>query len=84
MTNELLKNGGDYLLEVLRKLCSDILSGSDPPWQWKLNKIVPVPKKGDLSLMTNYRGISLMSAAAKIFNRLILNRIKPVIDTVLR
>jgi hypothetical protein len=84
MTNELLKNGGDYLLGVLQKLCSDILSGSDPPWQWKMNKIVPVPKKGDLSQMTNYRGISLMSAAAKIFNRLILNRIKPVVDTVLR
>ena len=84
MTNELLKNGGDYLLEVLRKLCTEILSGSDPPWQWKINKVVPVPKKGDLSLMTNYRGISLMSAAAKVFNRLLLNRIKPIIDCVLR
>ena len=84
MTNELLKNGGDYLLEVVRSLCSQILSGSDPPWQFTMNKVVPVPKKGDLSLMTNYRGISLMSAAAKVYNRLLLNRIRPIVDDVLR
>ena len=82
--NELLKNGGDCLLEIIRLLCSQILSGTDPPWQFTTNKVVPVPKKGDLSLMTNYRGISLMSAMAKIYNRLLLNRIRPIVDQILR
>ncbi|XP_068739527.1 uncharacterized protein [Montipora capricornis] len=36
-----------------------------PPKQWVKNVISPLPKKGDLSLMTNYRGITLMSIAAK-------------------
>ena len=58
VTAELLKRADDYLRDVLRSLCNKILNGADPPWQWTTNKIVPVPKKGDLSMMTNYRGIS--------------------------
>ena len=42
-----------------------------------------MPKKGDLSHCTNYRGISLSQIASKIYNRLILNRIRPVIDKLL-
>jgi hypothetical protein len=34
--------------------------------------------------MTNYRGISLMSIAAKVFNRVLLNRIRDPIDKLLR
>ena len=67
LTAELFKNGGDYLASVLRSICSEILNGSDPPWQWVTNRIVPIPKKSDTSLMTNYRGISLMSVAAKVY-----------------
>ncbi len=48
------------------------------------NVIIPLPKKGDLSLMTNYRGISLMSIAAKVYNKILLNRIRPHIDPLLR
>jgi hypothetical protein len=84
ITTELLKEGGDYLRRILRSLCNTILSGSDPPWQWKTNRIVPIPKKGDLTEMTNYRGISMMSVAAKLFNRLLLDRIRAHIDPVLR
>ena len=34
--------------------------------------------------MSNYRGISLMSQAAKLFNRILLNRIRDPIDAILR
>ena len=34
--------------------------------------------------MTNYRGISLMSVAAKLYNRLLLNRIRHIVDPMLR
>ena len=46
-----------------------------------------MPKKGDLSLVTNYRGIcqyAIMSIAAKIYNKMILNRLVPFIDPILR
>lgn len=84
VTAELLKGAGDYIRDVLRSLCNKILSGADPPWQWTTNKIVPVPKKGDLSMMTNYRGISLMSIAAKLYNKMLLERLRPLVDEVMR
>ena len=46
--------------------------------------ILPFPKKGDLRLAKNYRGITLKSIAAKIYNDLQRNRIEPKIDNILR
>ena len=46
--------------------------------------ILPLPKKGDLGLAKNYRGITLTSIAAKIYNALLRNRIEPKIDNILR
>ena len=42
------------------------------------------PKKADLGLAKNYRGITLTSIAAKIYNALLRNDIKPKIDNILR
>ena len=42
------------------------------------------PKKGDLGWAKNYRGITLTSIAAKIYNALLRNRIEPKIDNILR
>ena len=46
--------------------------------------ILPFLKKGDLGLAKNYRGITLTSIAAKIYNALLRNRIEPKIDNILR
>ena len=47
--------------------------------------IIPAfPKKGDLGLAKNYRGITLTSIAAKIYNALLRNLIEPKIDNILR
>ena len=46
--------------------------------------ILLFPKKGDLGLTTNYRGITLTSIAAKVYNDLLRNRIEPKIDNILR
>ena len=42
--------------------------------------IPPFPKKGDLGLAKNYRGITLTSISAKIYSALLRNRIEPKID----
>ena len=54
------------------------------PKQWSIMNIVPIPKSGDLSKGGNYRGISLCSLVAKTYNKMILNRIRPAIDPLLR
>eukprot|EP00111_Clytia_hemisphaerica_P013338 TCONS_00039146-protein len=73
----------DSLSTVLLHFCNATLNGERPD-EWGLSCIVPVPKKGDLTKVDNYRGISLTQVAAKLYNRLILNRIRPEIDQKLR
>jgi len=41
-------------------------------------------KKGDLTKTDNYRGISLSQIRAKVYNRCLLNRIRTIIDKLLR
>ena len=45
------------------------------PKSWTYSKIVPIPKKGDLTDPTNYRGITLMNSLPKIFMNLLYERI---------
>ena len=46
--------------------------------------VIPVPKSGHLTMTDNYRGISLTCILAKMFNRMMLNRLRPAIDPLLR
>ena len=46
--------------------------------------ILPFPKKGDLGLAKNYRGITLTSIAAKIYHAQLRNCIEPKIANILR
>ena len=52
--------------------------------RWTKGCILPFPKKGDLGLAKNYRGITLTSIAAKIYNALLRNRIEPKMENILR
>ena len=52
--------------------------------RWMKGCILPFPKKGDLGLAKNYRGITFTSIVAKIYNALLCNRIEPKIDNILR
>ena len=56
----------------------------NPIDRWIKGCILPFPKKGDLGLAKNYRGITLTSIAVKIYNALLRNRMEPKIDNILR
>jgi exonuclease III len=84
MTAEVLKDGGEFLVHELLKICQLVYKECNAPSQWTSSLIIPLPKKGNLQLMTNYRGICLMSYAAKVYNLMILNRIRSAIDAKLR
>ena len=68
---------------ITLSFANKLLQG-DKPDQWSTNNIIPLPKSGDLSVCANYRGIALSVVAAKITNKMILNRIQPEIDKYLR
>ena len=84
ITAEALQGGGDAMADVIHCFCAEVYSNLTPPDQWITSVIVPLPKKGDLSLMTNYMGISLLSIAAKVYNKILLNRIRDEVDPILR
>jgi len=65
----------------LHSFCNASFKGNRPK-EWGLLGIIPIPKKGDLTVTDNYRGISLTQIASKVYNRCLLNRVRHVIDEV--
>ena len=70
--------------EILLSLCNSLIENGEKPDQWSVADIIPIPKSGNLSEVSNYRGISLTPVIAKMANKMILNRIQPVLDKHLR
>ena len=69
--------------DTLLRHCNAVYN-QNPIDRWMKGCILPFPKKGDLGLAKNYRGITLTSIAAKINNALLRNCIEPKIDNILR
>ena len=61
----------------------NVIYNQNPIDRWMKGCIFPFPKKGNLRFTKNYRGITLMSIVAKIYNALLLNCIEPKIDNIL-
>jgi hypothetical protein len=70
--------------EAVTKVMNHVLLGGEAPADWKTSHIVPVPKKPGSTRKEDHRGISLMCCAAKLFNKVLLKRVQPVIDPYLR
>jgi len=64
------------LADILLPLFQDIWQTETFPKEWKEGIIVKVPKEGDLSQCRNWRGVTLLAVISKIFNKVILERIK--------
>ena len=69
--------------DILLALCNGVYDGNSII-SWGEGCILPFPKKGDLGLTDNYRGITLTAIASKIYNSLLRNRIQPHIEPILR
>ena len=70
--------------EIVLDIINKSYINSEQPDLWNISNIVPVPKSGDLTKTDNYRGIYFTSIMVKTYNRMILNRIRPVLDPLLR
>ncbi|KAJ8371079.1 hypothetical protein SKAU_G00111070 [Synaphobranchus kaupii] len=77
---EALKADMETMEEMLHPLFKKIWEEDHTPSEWKEGYLIKLPKKGDLSYCSNCRGITLLSIPGKVFNRIILDRVKDVID----
>ena len=64
-----------YMGKCLLVLVRSMFAHGLIPKVWELAQIVSIPKTGDMTLMENYRGISLMSVGVKILSALIARRV---------
>ena len=58
----------------LKLIFQSCLENEKLPTEWKKANVVPVHKKGDKQILKNYRPISLLPIAGKIFERLLYDR----------
>ena len=76
ITSEMLKCGGECLLEWLRRVCNVCVLEERVPNDWMRAIIVPIYKgKGDRSKCKNYRGISLLTIPGKVYGRILIEKV---------
>ena len=69
--------------DILLRHCNAIYNQNTID-RWIKGCILRFPKKGDLGIAKNYRGITLTSIAAKIYHALLHNRRELKIEKILR
>nr|KAG5712555.1 hypothetical protein BaRGS_011529 [Batillaria attramentaria] len=81
---EALKADIQTSTDMLHPLLRKIWESESVPQDWKKGHLVKLPKKGDLSSCSNWRGIMLLSIPGKVLTRIILERLKTALDKTLR
>lgn len=80
--NDFYKDWQADLTPILTKIYNQLLKDPQPATSLEAN-IVMLRKKGDDDNGMNYRPISLLTSFYKIFARVIANRLKPVLPTMI-
>ena len=70
-----MEHEGDNLFRRLHQLITNAWEAGFVQQAWKDASIVTIYKKGDRTDCGNYRGISLLSIAGRVFARIVLNRL---------
>lgn len=85
ITGRALRHAPPSVIQTLCILFTSIISTCYFPTTWKKAKIVCFPKPGkDLLFPQNYRPISLLPTISKIFEKILLVKIKKYLDPLLR
>jgi hypothetical protein len=81
MTNKIAKNLSKKSILFLTHIYNSMLRLSYFPQTWKHSVIIMISKPNKPKHLTSsYRSISLLPTFAKLFEKLILHRISPLID----
>ena len=80
---ELFKFGGEELITSMHQLLRTVWLNECMPDDWNLSVLCPVLKKGDPSVCSNYRGISLLPISYKVLSSVLCERLKPVLSNLI-
>ena len=80
---ELIKEGGEQLINLFHQLCQKVWNEEKIPAEWTKSILILIPKKGDKTECGNYRTISLINHSSKIFLSILLQRLKGEIEPYL-
>lgn len=78
-----LHNFAQHLSEPLYYIFNKSLSSGTFPSAWKSSYLIPIHKNGNKSNVDNYRGIALLSIIPKLFEKIICDKISPLINPLL-
>jgi hypothetical protein len=70
----ILKPSAPYISSPLNYICNKIIQSGTFPERLKYSVIKPLYKKGDKSLISNYKPISLLTSFSKIVEKVMSNR----------
>lgn len=80
ITGEMLKNMGGKGVQLLTKICNMAWEEGRVPKDWEVGVIVPIYKKGDRRDCNNYRGITLLSIASKVYERILETKLSQELE----
>ena len=83
-SKQVVKQLNHVMVKHLNKIFNKIWSTSKNPVHFKRGVIVKIPKKGDLSDVNNWRGITLLSVPGKVLCGIIADRLRGAIEKKLR
>ena len=81
--NKILRELAIHLAPVLTSLFNQSLLSETLPSDWKTANVTPVFKKGNRSLASNYRPISLVCVACKLLEHCIVSQVMPLFDHII-
>ncbi|KAK3572533.1 hypothetical protein QTP86_034321, partial [Hemibagrus guttatus] len=77
---EYLKSLDVVGLSWLTHLCNIAWRSGTVPLDWATRVVVPLFKKGDRRVCSNYRGITLLSLPGKVYSRVLERRVRPLVE----
>ena len=83
ITGEILKKLPEVGLSAITYIYNSILCTGYFPGQWKVSQIVTILKPGKPAEdVKSYRPISLLAILSKVFEKLFITRIQPILHTI--
>ncbi|KAK3541999.1 hypothetical protein QTP86_009835 [Hemibagrus guttatus] len=77
---EYLKSLDVVGMSWLTRLCNIVWQSGTVPLDWATGVVIPLFKKGDRRVCSNYRGITLLSLPGKVYSKILERRVRPVLE----